>query len=65
MEKRIKRHIYFIEKSFQAKFIMKFCGLVALGGFLTIGLLYLWAARATTVSIVNSDRKSVRVGKEC
>jgi methyl-accepting chemotaxis protein len=54
MEKRMKRHIYFIEKSFQAKFIMKFCGLVALGGLLTIGLLYLWAARATTVSIVNS-----------
>ncbi|MCX5692195.1 MAG: methyl-accepting chemotaxis protein [Candidatus Omnitrophica bacterium] len=54
MEKRIKRRIYFIEKSFQAKFIMKFCGLVALGGLLTIGLLYLWAARATTVSIVNS-----------
>ena len=54
MEKRIKRHIYFIEKSFQASFIMKFCGLVALGGLLTIGLLYLWAARATTVSIVNS-----------
>ena len=54
MEKRIKRRIYFIEKSFQAKFIMKFCGLVALGGLLTVGLLYLWAARATTVSIVNS-----------
>jgi len=54
MEKRIRRHIYFIEKSFQARFIMKFCGLVAFGGLLTIGLLYLWAARATTVSIVNS-----------
>jgi len=54
MEKRIKRHIYFIEKSFQARFIMKFCGLVALGGLLTIGLLYLWAEKATTVSIVNS-----------
>jgi len=54
MEKRIRRHIYFIEKSFQAKFIMKFCGLIALGGILTIGLLYLWATGATTVSIVNS-----------
>ncbi|MEK6733354.1 MAG: methyl-accepting chemotaxis protein [Candidatus Omnitrophota bacterium] len=54
MEKRIRRHIYFIEKSFQAKFIMKFCGLVAFGGLLTIGLLYLWATNATTVSIVNS-----------
>ena len=54
MEKRIKRRIYFIEKSFQAKFIMKFCGLTGLGGILTIGLLYLWARGATTVSIVNS-----------
>jgi methyl-accepting chemotaxis protein len=54
MEKRIKRHIYFIEKSFQARFIMKFCGLIGLGGILTIGLLYLWAKEATTVSIVNS-----------
>ena len=54
MEKRIKRHIYFIEKSFQAKFIMKFCSLIGLGGILTIGLLYLWAKGATTVSIVNS-----------
>jgi len=54
MEKRIKRRIYFIEKSFQAKFIMKFCGLIGLGGILTIGLLYLWAKGATTVSIVNS-----------
>jgi len=54
MEKRIKRRIYFIEKSFQAKFIMKFCSLVVLGGLLTIGLLYLWAMKATTVSIVNS-----------
>jgi len=54
MEKRIKRRIYFIEKSFQAKFIMKFCGLIGLGGVLTIGLLYLWAKGATTVSIVNS-----------
>ena len=54
MEKRIKRHIYFIEKSFQARFIMKFCGLVVFGGLLTIGLLYLWAMKTTTVSIVNS-----------
>jgi len=54
MEKRIKRHIYFIEKSFQARFILKFCGLIGLGGVLTIGLLYLWAKGATTVSIVNS-----------
>ena len=54
MEKRIKRHIYFIEKSFQVKFILKFCALVVLGGLLTIGLLYLLAMQSTTVSFVNS-----------
>jgi len=54
MEKRHKRRIYFIDKSFQGRFMLKFCGLVAAGGILTIGLLYLWAARATTVSIINS-----------
>ena len=49
-----KRRIYFIEKSFQAKFILKFCALVVLGGFLTIGLLYFLAMQSTTVSVVNS-----------
>lgn len=49
-----KRRIYFIEKSFQAKFILKFCALVVLGGLLTIGLLYLMAMQSTTVSVVNS-----------
>lgn len=49
-----KRRVYFIEKKFQAKFILKFCALVALGGLLTIGLLYLLAMRSTTVSFVNS-----------
>lgn len=49
-----KRRIYFIEKSFQAKFILKFCALVFLGGLLTIGILYIWAMRSTTVSIINS-----------
>jgi methyl-accepting chemotaxis protein len=49
-----KRHIYFIEKSFQTNFILKFCALVVLGGLLTIGLLYLLAMKSTTVSFVNS-----------
>lgn len=49
-----KRRIYFIEKSFQAKFILKFCALVVLGGLFTIGLLYLLAMQSTTVSFVNS-----------
>jgi len=49
-----KRRIYFIDKSFQAKFILKFCALVVLGGLLTIGLLYFLAMQSTTVSFVNS-----------
>lgn len=55
MEKQqYKRRIYFIEKKFQTRFILKFCGLVAIGGILTIGILYLLAMRSTTVSVVNS-----------
>ncbi|MBI3991297.1 MAG: methyl-accepting chemotaxis protein [Candidatus Omnitrophica bacterium] len=49
-----RRRIYFIEKSFQAKFILKFCALVVLGGLLTIGLLYFLAMQSATVSFVNS-----------
>lgn len=49
-----KRKNYFIEKSFQSKFIFKFCALVFLGGALTIGILYFVGMRSTTVSIVNS-----------
>jgi len=33
---------------------LKFCALVAIGGLLTIGILYFLAMRSTTVSIVNS-----------
>ena len=49
-----KRRIYFIEKRFQTNFILKFCVLVAIGGLLTIGILYFLAMRSTTVSFVNS-----------
>lgn len=49
-----KRRIYFIEKGFQTRFILKFCALVALAGLLTIAILYLLSAQSTTVSIVNS-----------
>lgn len=49
-----KRRIYFIEKRFQANFILKFCVLVAIGGLLTIGILYFLAKHSTTVSFVNS-----------
>lgn len=49
-----RRKNYFIEKEFQAKFILKFCLLTVVGGFLTIGLVYFLASQATTVSIINS-----------
>lgn len=49
-----KRRIYFIDKKFQSNFILKFCLLALFGGVITIGLLYLLAGSATTVSIVNS-----------
>jgi len=52
--KTYKRKNYFIDKSFQSKFIIKFCLLVLLGGLLTIGALYLLAMQSTTVSIINS-----------
>jgi methyl-accepting chemotaxis protein len=54
MEKPYKRRIYFIERSFQARFILKFCLLVVLAGILTIGVLYFLAMRSTTVSIAHS-----------
>ena len=49
-----RRSNYFIEKKFQATFIMKFCFLVIAGGFLIINLVYFFASQASTVSIVNS-----------
>jgi methyl-accepting chemotaxis protein len=49
-----KRSNYFIEKKFQAQFILKFCALVAAGALLTIGILYFLSSKSTTVSIVDS-----------
>lgn len=54
-----KRRIYFIEKGFQSKFILKFCLIVILGGILTVGLLYLLSLGSTTIAVVNS-RVAVR-----
>lgn len=52
--KSYRRRNYFIEKEFQAKFILKFCAIVALAGLFTVGILYFLAMKSTTVSIVNS-----------
>ncbi len=49
-----KRSNYYIDKDFQSKFIVKFCGLVVVGAALTIVLLYFMAQYATTVSIVKA-----------
>lgn len=49
-----KRKAYFIDKGFQIKFILNFCALVALGGVLTVGILYFMGMQSTTVSVVNS-----------
>ena len=56
MEKKAtyRRRIYFIEKNFQTKFILKFCVLIIFAGLLTMGILYLLAMQSTTVSIANS-----------
>lgn len=49
-----KRKIYFIEKKFQAQFIVKFCLLVILGSLMAGALLYLFSSKATTVSFENT-----------
>jgi len=46
-----KRRIYFINKDFQADFIVKFCALAGLGSVLTMGLVYWMAMNSTTVAI--------------
>ncbi len=53
-QKSYARRNYFIDRSFQSKFILKFCLLVALGGFFSIGIIYLLAMRSTSVSIIDS-----------
>jgi len=49
-----RRRIRVVRMGFQRNFILKFCAVVAAGGLLTIGILYVLALRSTTVSIVDS-----------
>ena len=51
---KTKRRIYFIDKKFQTRFIIKFCLLVIASGLLTGGILYFISSKSTTVSIINS-----------
>jgi len=46
-----KRKIYFINKDFQADFILKFCVLAGLGSVFAMGLVYVLARNSTTVAI--------------
>ncbi|MGE5279317.1 MAG: hypothetical protein ACM3L6_01050 [Deltaproteobacteria bacterium] len=49
-----RRKIYFIEKQFQTRFILRFCLLAVAAGLVTVALVYLFASRAATVSIVDA-----------
>jgi methyl-accepting chemotaxis protein len=49
-----KRRQLFIDRGFQSKFIMKFCGIVAAGSALTIGLIYFLSLRYTSITVENS-----------
>ena len=49
-----KRKKYFINKAFQAEFILKFCGLVALGCVIFGVILYMFTNRTVTTSFDNS-----------
>lgn len=48
------RRNYFIDKSFQAEFILKFCGLVVLGCVIFGALLYIFSRSTLTTSFENS-----------
>ncbi len=50
---RSQRRNYYIDKSFQTKFIIKFCLLVAFGSVLIVALIYWLARQSTTVGIAD------------
>ena len=49
-----RRRKYFISKAFQSEFILKFCGVVALGSIAFGLVLYLFSSRTLTTSFENS-----------
>ena len=49
-----KRRNYFIDRDFQARFIIKFCLLVVLSGVIITGMLYFIGKKSTTVAINDS-----------
>jgi len=50
-----KRRHYFIDKSFQTKFILKFCTIVILTSILIGSILFLLSRNSTTVAIENTE----------
>ena len=54
MYRQNRRKNYFINKRFQGKFILKFCGLVILGSFISGIVLYLFSRDTLTTTFVNS-----------
>ena len=51
---RNKRRNYFINRPFQAKFILKFCFLVVIGSVVSGGIVYLMSKSTVTTSFENS-----------
>ena len=55
MKEKFKRRNYFIDKTFQSKFMIKFCLIVIISSLLIIGLLVFLAKGSTTVAIENTE----------
>lgn len=55
MKEKFKRRNYFIDKTFQAKFMIKFCIIVIISSVLIIGLLVFLSKGSTTVAIENTE----------
>lgn len=49
-----RRRIYFIDRKFQTRFILKFCILVLIGSLISMAILYFLTTQSKTVSIINS-----------
>ena len=60
MNRKYKRKQYFVEKSFQTKFIFKFCIVVVISSFFIGGLIFFLSQDSTTVTIENTEVKVKR-----
>ncbi|MBU0469822.1 MAG: hypothetical protein KKD07_09285 [Candidatus Omnitrophica bacterium] len=54
MDKRTLRKNYFIDRSFQAGFILKFCAIVIISSLFIAGLTFVFSRGSTTVAIENT-----------